>query len=98
MKLIQIMAALLLTATTLFIQPSSATPIDSSHLAKRQCVYQNAFYDSQVGFKQSGTYVGAWTHLTNQGSSVKQGTLSYTSEPNACVYSTSSVFWQHCIC
>lgn len=57
----------------------------TSDLSKRQCIYWRSFYDSQVDFKEPGTYVGAWTHLTNQGSAVKEGTLSYTGEANAWV-------------
>jgi hypothetical protein len=81
-----------LTASLIYITTLSAAPIADSetsnslhHLDKRQCVYQRAFYDDNVAFKEPGTYVGAWTHLTNQGSTVKEGTLSYTGEANAWV-------------
>lgn len=94
-----LLTPLLVAATTLLFciittaPIAAATPIPEaaglpgdrhlSTLSKRQCIYQRAFYDDNVAFKEPGTYFGAWTHMTNQGSTVKEGTLSYTGQPNA---------------
>lgn len=49
---------------------------------KRQCFPNGSFYDD-AGYKVPLEYIGAWTHLSNQGSTVKSGTLSYTGQANA---------------
>lgn len=49
---------------------------------KRQCIPNGAFYDD-ASYKVPLEYIGAWTHLSNQGSTVKAGTLSYTGQANA---------------
>lgn len=49
---------------------------------KRQCNRGLYFADDQDA-KLPLNYQGTWVHLSNQGSSVQRGTLSYTGEANA---------------
>lgn len=51
---------------------------------KRQCLPNGSFYDD-ASVKVPLEYIGAWTHLSNQGNTVKSGTLSYTGQANAYV-------------
>lgn len=87
MKLISTTAALI---STLFLtQQVISAPLGtendstSANLVKRQqCVPNGSFYDD-ASYKVPLEYIGDWTHLSNQGSTVNAGTLSYTGQANA---------------
>lgn len=89
MKLISTTAAALITS--LFVTQALSAPLGTSDTdingstnnhVKRQCIPNGSFYDD-ASYKVPLEYIGAWTHLTNQGSAVKSGTLSYTGQANA---------------
>lgn len=62
-------------ATAAFVLPALGNPI-----VKRQSFPTVTKYDDQNCILQ---YDGAWTRLRDQGGKYYDGTLSYTSQPNA---------------
>lgn len=86
MKLVAFITALVLSvplfvASRPLYEGSNAVKQHESKV-KRQCLPNGSFYDD-ASYKVPLEYIGAWTHLTNQGSTVKSGTLSYTGQANA---------------
>lgn len=89
MKVIAFLSSAAFVNTLLFTLVSSA-PLGStegnnevqSDQIKRDCIPIGVFYDDN-SVKVPLEYIGDWTHLSNQGSGVKLGSLSYTGQPNA---------------
>lgn len=87
MKLVSLVtatAALLLPVlvTSLPLNDDSAPVQHHAVKVKRQCFPNGSFYDDAT-HRVPIEYIGDWTHLSNQGSTVHAGTLSYTGQANA---------------
>lgn len=88
MKLITTLISAILYYLLFFATPNSvdaaptSPPLESRQSSNCRIVF---FDDAAAKLPLNYEPAGAWTHLNNQGSTVKMGTLSYTGTPNGWV-------------